>query len=79
MPTYPSKKASEMMRILKGLGYVTKRQNGSHRHMECEGRGKVLFSYHDGATIPPGVVRKLLTTTVGLSEQEAAELLGLKG
>lgn len=67
-----------MLALLFGLGYAIKRQNGSHRHLECVGRGRILFSYHEGATIPPGVVRKILRDA-GLSETEAAALLGLKG
>lgn len=39
----------------------------------------VTFSYHDGATVPPGVVRKILVKDVGLTEEEAVRLVGEEG
>ena len=33
------------------------------------------FSFHDGQTIPGGVVKKILTKDVGLSEEEARKLV----
>jgi hypothetical protein len=38
-------------------------------------RGRLLFSFHDGVTIAPGLVRKILCGDVGLDEDEALELL----
>ncbi|WP_378101836.1 type II toxin-antitoxin system HicA family toxin [Cellulomonas sp. T2.31MG-18] len=58
------------------LGYRVVRQRGSHRRMEADGRPPLLFSYHDGATVPPSVVRKILISDVGLTEEEAWEVLG---
>lgn len=79
MPTFPSMKAAQMLRILeRKLGYVEKRRRGSHRHLVADGREPILFSYHEGATIPPGVVRKILRDA-GLTETESADLLGLQG
>jgi len=57
------------------LRYSIVRQNGSHRVLRSGGRPPLLFSYHGGATVPPGVVRKILVQTVGLDEDEALELL----
>lgn len=64
-----------MFRILKKIGYKVDRQKGSHRHLKGEGLPDVLFSYHDGVTIAPGAVRKILTQDVGLSEQDALKWL----
>lgn len=35
----------------------------------------MTFAFHDSATIPPGLVRKILTKDIGLSEEEAMDLL----
>ncbi len=57
------------------LGYVVERQRGSHRHLVAEGRPPVLFSFHDRATVPPGLVRTVLVKTIGLTADEALKLL----
>jgi predicted RNA binding protein YcfA (HicA-like mRNA interferase family) len=70
-------KAGDLLSVLmsKPLSYTVDRQKGSHRTLTAEGRPPVRFSYHDGATVPPGVVRKILVYTVGLDEREALRLL----
>ncbi len=77
MAQFPSVKASALLGVLmrEPLAYVIVRQNGSHRVLRAPDLPLVLFSYHDGATVPPGVVRKILVRTVGLSEDEALSLL----
>jgi hypothetical protein len=35
----------------------------------------LTFAFHDGATIPGGLVRKILVRDVGLDEEEARKLL----
>ena len=67
---YPSMKASDLFRILRGLGYGIDRANGSHKRM---------FAFHDGQTVPPGLVKKTLVKDVGLSEEEIRSILGQKG
>ena len=39
----------------------------------------LIFAFHDGVEVPPGLVRKILIKDVGLAEDEAIKLLGLKG
>lgn len=74
---FPSMKASAFLGVLCGepLGYRVVRQKGSHRILQAEGRPQLLFSFHDGATVPPGVVRKYLVKVIGLSEDDALALL----
>ena len=48
---------------------------GSHRTLEAKDRPKLLWSYHDGAEVPPGVIRKYLVKQIGLSEADALALL----
>lgn len=74
---FPSMKAKDLLALLmrKPLCYRILRQNGSHRHLVAEGRGRILFSSHDGATVPPRLVRKYLVTDAGLSVEQALEIL----
>ena len=77
MPAFPSVRARTLLAILQRepLNYLIDRQSGSHRHLKSENFPPVLFSYHDGATVPPGVVRAILVKTVGLTADEALGLL----
>ena len=72
---YPSMKPSDLLRILGKLGYEEDRRAGSHRRLKAGGRPDLTFAFHDGQTIPPGLVRKILTKDVGLSEEEIREIL----
>lgn len=76
MQQFPSLKAREVLALLtrSPLGYVVVRQRGSHRQLRANGYGPVLFSYHDGRTVPPRVLRKILVEDVGLDEDHALGL-----
>lgn len=77
MTQFPSTKAKRLLAVLerKPLGYRVVRQAGSHRRMEAPGKPPLSFAFHDKATIPAGLVRKILTKDVGLAEDEARKLL----
>ena len=76
---FPSLKAGALLRILcrEPLNYsvVSKRGKGSHRILKASGRQDIIFGFHDGTTIPPGIVRKILTINAGLSLEEALALV----
>jgi predicted RNA binding protein YcfA (HicA-like mRNA interferase family) len=74
-------KGSKLERLLRssGLQYVVVSQRGSHRKMESPHHPPILFSYHDGADVPPNAVKKVLTKDVKLTDEEAQRLLGMKG
>lgn len=73
-------KATQLVRLIRReLGYEIVRQRGSHKHMQSPHHPDILFSYHDGVSVPPGVVRKILTKDIGLTDAEARRLLGMKG
>jgi predicted RNA binding protein YcfA (HicA-like mRNA interferase family) len=57
------------------LGYRITRQDGSHRTLEAEGRPTLHLSFHDRQEIPSGLVRKILVKDIGLSVDEALDLL----
>jgi predicted RNA binding protein YcfA (HicA-like mRNA interferase family) len=74
---FPSLKAKQLLRVLerKPLGYAIVTQRGSHRKLEADGRPTINFAWHDGATVAPSQVKKLLVTKIGLTEEEAHDCL----
>jgi predicted RNA binding protein YcfA (HicA-like mRNA interferase family) len=71
-------KARQMLRVLMGpvLQYEVNNQRGSHRKLVSRaGYPPLLFSSHDGETLGPVLVRKILISDVGLSEEKAKEVL----
>ncbi len=77
MAPFPSLKAKKLLAVLERspLSYRVARQSGSHRRMESPGYPPLTFAFHDKATIPAGLVRKILVRDVGLEEDEARKLL----
>lgn len=77
MADFPSLKAQKLLRALtrEPLGYRVVTQRGSHRKLEAEGRPNINFAWHDGATVAPSQVKKLLVTKIGLTEEEAHDCL----
>lgn len=71
-------KAPKLLAILcrEPLAYEVVRRQGSHRVLESpNGYPRLLFSFHDRQTLPPGMVRKVLVKDVGLTLDEAKGLL----
>jgi predicted RNA binding protein YcfA (HicA-like mRNA interferase family) len=77
MEAFPSMKAGDLLRVLcrDPLGYSVDRQRGSHRRLVSEKYPPLLFSFHDGVTVAPRLVRKILLQDVGLTAEEAEEVL----
>jgi predicted RNA binding protein YcfA (HicA-like mRNA interferase family) len=73
---FPSLKASVMLAVLmRELGYMIDRQQGSHRRLKAEGRPSLTFAFHDRESLSPGVVREILMKQVGLSKEEALRVV----
>lgn len=71
-------KARDLRRVLerKPLHYRRGRQTGSHKTLVSnDGYPSLLWAFHDAQTLPPGLVRKILTEDVGLTDEEAIRLL----
>jgi predicted RNA binding protein YcfA (HicA-like mRNA interferase family) len=68
---FPSLKAKAMLAVLRDLGYEVSRQSGSHRRLTAEGRPPLTFAFHDGESLPPGVVRDILVKQIGLTIDDA--------
>jgi predicted RNA binding protein YcfA (HicA-like mRNA interferase family) len=76
MNPFPSMKAKRLLGVLERqpLGYEAVRRSGSHWRMQAPDHPPLTFAFHDGATIPAGLVRKILVKDVGLDEEEARKL-----
>ncbi|THJ49410.1 type II toxin-antitoxin system HicA family toxin [Candidatus Frankia alpina] len=83
---FPSLKARQLLRVLGRLGYRVTRQDGSsHRWLVApvargDGRPRLLIAFHDRTTVGPGLVRQILVRQilvkqVGLSVEEALEVI----
>jgi predicted RNA binding protein YcfA (HicA-like mRNA interferase family) len=60
------------------LGYTVDpnhSKGGSHRTLRSPGRPTVTFAFHDGAEVGPHVVRRILVKDVGLTLDEAKEVV----
>lgn len=58
------------------LAYAVERRTGSHVRLVSErGFGPLTWAFHDGQTLPPFLVKKILTRDVGLTEEEALSIL----
>lgn len=80
MAVFPSIKAAELRRLLeRELGYYLHSQRGSHQKMRSrDGFPPLLFAFHATVELPPGLVRKILVTDIGLDEARALALLGMR-
>lgn len=77
MGQFPTMKAKRLLAVLERepLNYRVSRQSGSHRRMEAPDRPPLTFAFHDRATVPSGLIRKVLVRDIGLAEDEARKLL----
>ncbi|WP_415457216.1 type II toxin-antitoxin system HicA family toxin [Bifidobacterium sp.] len=66
------------MRIVTSLGYSESRRKGSHRRLVHQSRPSFTLAFHDGQTIAPGLVRKILRKDIGLTDQEILEVFNGK-
>lgn len=57
------------------LGYEVVRQTGSHKQLEAPGRPRLTLAFKDGDDIPSGLIRRILVRDVGLSIDEAREVI----
>ncbi|QKV74522.1 type II toxin-antitoxin system HicA family toxin [Amycolatopsis sp. Hca4] len=79
-PDFPSMRGRELLRHLQRqpLSYTegpSKGSGGSHRLLTSDQFPTLLFAFHDGAEIPPGLVRKIFTKDIGLTKDEALKHL----
>ena len=69
MSEWPSMRARRVLAALQRLGWVTKRQTGSHRILARPGGPDVVFAFHDNDEIGPRMLARLAKHT-GLRPQD---------
>jgi predicted RNA binding protein YcfA (HicA-like mRNA interferase family) len=66
MTDWPSSRATRVLAALLRLGWVVKRQTGSHRVLSKLGWPDYVFAFHDREEIGPRMLAKIAKAT-GLS------------
>jgi predicted RNA binding protein YcfA (HicA-like mRNA interferase family) len=69
MSGFPAAKARRVLAALQRLGWKIKRQTGSHKTLEREGWPDVVFAFHDGDEIGPGMLTRIAKNT-GLTPED---------
>ena len=59
MSRWPSARARRVLAALARIGWRVKRQSGSHRTLEREGRPDVVFAFHDDEEIGPRMLARI--------------------
>ena len=69
-------KAADLLRLLQQLGYVPDQDSGpgSHMWLRCDGRPDIRWAFHK-RELSPIEVRKVLVQQVGLTMEEAKEVV----
>ena len=63
MSRFPATKAKKVLAALLRLGWIVKRQTGSHKTLSREGWSDVVFAFHDGDEIGPKMLSRLAKNT----------------
>lgn len=63
MTQWPSAKARRVLAALLRIGWVVKRQSGSHRTLARPGLPDLVFAFHDSEEIGPRMLARLAKHT----------------
>ena len=63
MSKWPSTRARRVLAALLRIGWVVKRQTGSHRVLARQGWRDVVFAFHDNEEIGPRMLARLARHT----------------
>lgn len=69
MTRWPSRKARLVLAALLRIGWMVKRQSGSHRTLERPGWPNYVFAFHDGEEIGPRMLARVAKHT-GLTPED---------
>ncbi len=75
MPKLPLMNANELAKILKKLGFVFIRQEGSHMFFEHPDGRTTVIPNHPGQDIGRGLLGKIVKYDLQISREEFEELL----
>lgn len=68
MSRWPSVRARQLLRALQAIGWVIKRQSGSHCTLAREDYADFVFAFHDGEEIGPAMLARVAKKTGLLPE-----------
>jgi predicted RNA binding protein YcfA (HicA-like mRNA interferase family) len=60
---WPSSRAKQVLSALLRIGWVIKRQSGSHRTLSREGWPDFVFAFHDGDELGPRMLARIAKRT----------------
>jgi predicted RNA binding protein YcfA (HicA-like mRNA interferase family) len=60
---WPSTRAQQVLSALLRIGWVIKRQSGSHRTLSRPGWPDFVFAFHDGEEIGPRMLARIAKRT----------------
>ncbi|MFM8533776.1 MAG: type II toxin-antitoxin system HicA family toxin [Acidimicrobiia bacterium] len=63
MSSWPSAKARRVLAALLRIGWLIKRQSGSHRTLAREGWPDFVFAFHDDEEIGPAMAARIAKRT----------------
>ena len=63
MSSFPSAKAKKVLAALLRIGWVVKRQTGSHKTLSRIGWSDYVFAFHDGDEIGPSMFSRIAKAT----------------
>ncbi len=69
MSQWPSVKAKRLLAALLKLGWIIKRQSGSHKTLSRDNWPDFVFAFHDGDEIGPKMLARIAKHT-GLSPSD---------
>jgi predicted RNA binding protein YcfA (HicA-like mRNA interferase family) len=63
MSRFPASKARRVLAALLRIGWVVKRQSGSHRTLARAGWPDVVFAFHDDEELGPAMLARIAKRT----------------
>jgi predicted RNA binding protein YcfA (HicA-like mRNA interferase family) len=63
MSRFPATKARRVLAALVRIGWVVKRQSGSHRTLSRSGWADVVFAFHDDEELGPRMLARIAKRT----------------
>lgn len=74
---FPSTRATRLLAVLmrQPLGYSIARQSGSDRRLTSPDYPPLTFAFHCGQELSAGLIRKILVKDVGLTVDQALDVL----
>jgi len=63
MSNWPAAKAKKVLAALQSIGWIVKRQSGSHKTLEHTEYPDYIFAFHDGEEIGPRMLSRIAKHT----------------